>query len=193
YVIPDTTVHVSYGALDEATVAANVSSLIGRGLPDLRVYVLDSRLEPMPAGVVGELDVSGPGLSLGYLNRAGLSAERFVADPHGVAGSRMYRTGDLARWRHDGSLEFFGRADSQVKIRGFRIELGEIEAVLLQQESVAQAVVIARDDAGDKRLIGYVVAAANAAIDVASLRSALLQQLPRYMVPAALVRLEQLP
>ncbi|MEI8151204.1 MAG: amino acid adenylation domain-containing protein, partial [Hyphomicrobiales bacterium] len=194
YGITETTVHVSYRALDEATVAANAGSLIGRGIPDLQVYVLDSGLEPAPAGVVGELYVAGEGLARGYLNRAALSAERFVADPHGVPGARMYRTGDLARWHADGGLEFLGRVDAQVKIRGFRIEPGEIESALLLDASVSQAVVIVRDDgAGSQRLVGYVVPAAGATIDTAALRSALSRRLPDYMVPSALVRLDALP
>ncbi len=198
YGITETTVHTTYLALDAATVAAATASLVGVGIPDLRVYLLDAGLSPVPPGVTGEIYVGGAAVTRGYLNRPGLTAGRFLADPFGVPGTRMYRSGDLARWNSSGGLEFLGRADHQVKIRGFRIELGEIEAVLVGHPALAQAVVIARDatsagtdGSGGQRLVAYLVATDSITTD--ELRAYLHESLPDYMVPAAFVLLDALP
>ncbi|MFB8202010.1 amino acid adenylation domain-containing protein [Kitasatospora purpeofusca] len=199
YGITETTVHVSYIALDRASAAAGSSSTIGVNIPDLRIYVLDQYLQPVPPGVTGEMYVAGAGLARGYLGRPALSSERFVADPYaelfGERGTRMYRSGDLARRRADGVLEYFGRADQQVKIRGFRIELGEIEAVLAAHPAVADAAVIVREDVpGDKRLVGYAVLAPGADLVTGEeLRTRTAADLPVHMVPSAVVLLDRLP
>ncbi|MEV5934742.1 non-ribosomal peptide synthase/polyketide synthase [Streptomyces sp. NPDC052079] len=193
YGITETTVHVSVRALDSTAWTAQHRSLIGGGIRDLRVYVLDDALRPAPAGVTGEMYVAGAGLARGYLNRPGLTAERFVACPFGAPGERMYRTGDLSRWTADGELEYLGRADDQVKIRGFRIELGEIESVVLAHPRIAQAAVVVREDRpGDKRLVAYAVPDGDT-LDTASVRARLTAELPEYMVPSAVVPLAALP
>jgi pristinamycin I synthase-2 len=189
YGITETTVHVTQIALDRTSVSVP-ASVIGAPLSDLRVYVLDGGLGLAPTGTIGELYVGGAGVAQGYLRRPGLSAQRFVADRYGPAGSRMYRTGDLARWTPDGRLEFLGRGDHQVKVRGFRIEPGEIEATLCRHDAVASATVIPHED----RLIAYVVPAdPQRRPDIDSLRVYIRDRLPEFMVPAAIVILDRLP
>jgi amino acid adenylation domain-containing protein/non-ribosomal peptide synthase protein (TIGR01720 family) len=166
---------------------------IGSPIANTRAYVLDPMLRLVPVGVPGELCLGGPDLARGYHRRPGLTADRFVADPFGVPGSRMYRTGDVVRWRPNGELEYLGRRDHQVKIRGFRIELGEVESALAAQDGVAAAVAVVRTDAGHKRLVGYVVPAAAAELDVTGLRAALGRSLPDHLVPSAIVSLPALP
>ncbi|HYO55831.1 non-ribosomal peptide synthetase [Archangium sp.] len=167
---------------------------IGRPLPNVQVYVLDERLQPVPVGVAGHLYVSGVGVARGYLGRPDLTAERFLPHPFGAEpGARLYRTGDLARYLSNGELEFLGRADQQVKLRGFRIELGEVEAVLAQHPMVREAVVSLRKEAGDERLVAYLVMKDGQEPDPAALRGFLKEKLPEYMVPAAFVGMEALP
>ncbi|WP_373287147.1 amino acid adenylation domain-containing protein, partial [Wenjunlia tyrosinilytica] len=160
---------------------------IGRPIDNTRLYVVDGCGRPVPVGAVGELFIGGLGVARGYLGRSGLTGERFVPDWLAGDGSRLYRTGDVGRWLPDGTLEFVGRNDFQVKVRGYRIELGEIEARLLEIDAVREAVVVARGD----RLDAYYVP--DSSIGVETLRGALSEVLPSYMVPSAFVALESLP
>ncbi|MCB0168396.1 MAG: amino acid adenylation domain-containing protein, partial [Anaerolineae bacterium] len=187
---------------------------IGRPIMNTRTIILNEALQPVPIGVVGELYIGGIGLSRGYLNRPGLTAERFIPDPLSrKAGERLYKTGDLARYRPDGNIEFMGRIDHQVKLRGFRIELGEIEAVLNQHPAVRHSAVIVRaTEAKDQELLAYLVPTAEQAAPglepaeaepgitpspnpslVSTVRHVLQQKLPDYMIPATFVVLEALP
>ncbi|MEV0119899.1 amino acid adenylation domain-containing protein [Streptomyces sp. NPDC050844] len=161
---------------------------IGRPMTNTRAFVLDGFLQPVPAGVTGELYLAGSGLARGYAGRPGLTAERFVACPY-VEGGRMYRSGDRAQWTSDGQLLFQGRADAQLKIRGFRIEPGEVESVLAAHPGVAQALVAANGE----RLVGYVVRNAGAELDGAAVRESAAARLPEYMVPAVVLVLDALP
>ena len=170
---------------------------IGRPIANTQIYILDDSGEPAPIGAVGELYIGGVQVARGYLNRAELTAAKFLPDPFtSYPGGRMYRTGDLARWLADGNIEYLGRNDFQVKIRGFRIELGEIEARLAEHSEVRDAVVIAREDEpGDKRLVAYYTANAVGSNEGRAevLRLHLAAKLPDYMVPTAFVMLESMP
>ncbi|GAA3887070.1 hypothetical protein GCM10022243_59820 [Saccharothrix violaceirubra] len=177
YGITETTVHVTHTTAD---------GTIGVPIADLRVHVLDEDLDPVPPGVVGEMYVAGAGLARGYLDRPGLTASRFVADPFAADGSRMYRTGDLAKW-DSGRLRYFGRSDHQVKVRGFRIELGEVEAAMHAHPSLADVVVLVHEH----RLVAYYVPEHH--VTVSELRDHATGVLPDHMVPAAFVALEALP
>ncbi|MGH3580749.1 MAG: amino acid adenylation domain-containing protein, partial [Mycobacterium sp.] len=183
----ETTIYV---AVSDPLTAGSGAAPIGTPVPGSALFVLDSWLQPVAPGVVGELYVAGDGVGAGYVNRTGLTAARFVACPFGSAGQRMYRTGDLVYWGPDGQLHYVGRADDQVKIRGYRIELGEVHTALAGIEGVAGAAVIVREDRpGDRRLVGYVTGV----VDPVEARAALRLRLPAYMVPAVVVVLAELP
>ncbi|MGW3046374.1 AMP-binding protein, partial [Kitasatospora sp. NPDC001159] len=164
---------------------------IGRPLDNTQAYVLDGLLQPVPVGVAGELYVGGAGLARGYLGRPDVTAEAFVANPFGGAGSRLYRTGDLARFLPDGNVEFLGRVDDQVKIRGFRIELGEVEEVVARHSGVRGVAVVVQEEGAVRRLVAFVVVAGG--VGGEELRSFVGERLPAYMVPGVFVVVDELP
>ncbi|KAA0016498.1 non-ribosomal peptide synthetase, partial [Antrihabitans cavernicola] len=185
-----------YGPTETTIMAAISDPLVadepvtmGGPIRGMRAVVLDERLHPVPVGVVGELFLAGIQLARGYHARRGLTAERFVADPYGVAGERLYRTGDLVRWTADATLDYRGRSDFQVKVRGLRIELGEIEAVLAEHEAIDFAVVTADRSA----LAGFVVAAQGRTVDLAAVTTFLAERLPAHMVPTSITVLDAVP
>ena len=191
YGITETTVHVTYRPLNMADLQ-ETGSVIGRPIPDLQVYLLDSYLQLVPVGVPGEMYVGGAGVTRGYLNRDQLTAERFIVSPFN--NSSLYKTGDKACYLPNGDLEYLGRIDNQVKLRGFRIELGEIEALLASHAQVWETVVLVREDtAGDKRLVAYLVPQPEITLKIEEIRQFMKAQLPDYMVPNAFVILEALP
>lgn len=190
YGITETTVHVTFHAVTEAEIrAGDGRSVIGRPLPETRVWVLDRQRRVLPIGMVGELYVGGTGVGLGYLNRPELTAERFLPEAQG--GGRLYRSGDVGRWREDGRLEYLGRNDHQVQVRGFRVELGEVEAACLAQDGIEKAVVLPHEEtAGQVELVAYLVGARR---NAAEMRAALVGRLPHYMVPSYFEWLAAIP
>ncbi|HSF39112.1 MAG TPA: non-ribosomal peptide synthase/polyketide synthase [Thermoanaerobaculia bacterium] len=190
YGITETTVHVTWRPVMRADLAEPHRSPIGPAIPDLSLHLLDAWGNPAPIGVPGELCVGGPGLARGYLGRPDLTAERYVPHPF-APGERLYRSGDLARFRPGGEIDYLGRIDHQVKIRGFRIELGEIEAALARHPRVDEAVVLVREESGDRRLVAYL--GADEALSTDELRALLAETLPDFMIPSAFVVLPALP
>jgi amino acid adenylation domain-containing protein len=192
YGITETTVHVTFKELTWEGLASHVSN-IGVPIPTTTTYIMDSRQDLLPVGVLGELHVGGDGVARGYLHRPDLTAEKLV--PHAAgAGARIYRSGDLGRYLANGEIEYLGRIDHQVKIRGFRIEPGEIESAICGHRSVREAVVVAREDTpGAKRLVAYVVSADGESPAIPELRNYLRAKLPDHMVPSAFVVLDRLP
>ncbi len=191
--ITETTVHVTYRPVSAADLGA--SSMIGKPIPDLQVYILDEQQRPVASGQAGEIFVGGAGVARGYLNRPELTEQRFVPDPFAAQpGMRLYRSGDLGRHHPNGDLEYLGRIDSQVKIRGFRIELGEISALLDTHPGVRESVVVAAEPtAGEKILVAYLVKQPSTEATVPALRELLRERLPEYMMPAIFMFIDRVP
>ncbi|MDB6110673.1 MAG: adpA, partial [Pedosphaera sp.] len=194
YGITETTVHVTYRVIRQADLAGGAGSVIGVPIPDLKLYLLDEKLQPVPLGLPGEICVAGAGVARGYLNRPELTGQRFLSDPFTSSpGIRLYRSGDLARYTAQGELEYLGRMDHQVKIRGFRVELGEIESAMNQHPAIRESVALANDGPGGaKRLVAYLVPA-DVAPSIAEIREYVGQKVPDYMVPSVFVLLKALP
>ena len=197
--INDIVMHNHYGPTETHVVTANSSAVssmtsnkmnIGKPIENIQILICSGNLL-CGIGVPGELCITGAGLARGYLNQAELTAEKFVYNPYGEG--KLYRSGDLARWLPDGNLEYLGRIDEQVKIRGFRIELGEIESVLRKQSGVADVAVIVREVVGDKKICAYLIAEHGHDPDILEVREALRAELPDYMIPAFIMRIEELP
>ena len=189
----EATIEATHGRCEGDTNSASVP--IGRPIANVTVHLLDAHRQPVPVGAIGEVHIGGAGLARGYLNRPELTREHFIANPlDEVPGERLYRTGDLARWLPDGRIEFVGRRDEQVKIRGFRVEPAEIEAVLAVHPGVREiAVVPTPNGSGDRRLVAAVVPGDDASPDQADLQRFAAEQLPDFMVPAAVTRCAELP
>jgi amino acid adenylation domain-containing protein len=193
YGITETTVHVTYRPLSLSDF--DQGSVIGIPIPDMQIYLADSGMELVPAGIIGEIYVGGAGVGQGYLGRGDLTAERFVPDPFGgVPGARLYKSGDSARYLTNGELAYVGRLDHQVKIRGYRVELGEVEASLRQHPQVRQAAVLmSTNDASKKRMQAYIVTRDEGVPTSKSLKVWLGERVPRYMVPTDILFVERMP
>ncbi len=202
--LPETQLINGYGPTESTTFTccyriprdldAHLTSIpIGKPIANTQIYILDAQLQPVPIGIPGELYIGGDGLARGYLNRPDLTEERFIPHPFRAdSPARLYKTGDIVRYLPDGNVEFVGRTDNQVKIRGYRIELGEIETVLRQHDDVRDAVVLVREDRpGDRRLVAYLTA--RAALRIEQIQDYLSQRLAAYMVPSALVIVDEIP
>jgi amino acid adenylation domain-containing protein len=199
YGITETTVHVTYRAIQASDLETASGSVIGVPIPDLQLYILDPHQQPVPIGVTGEMYVGGAGVAQGYLNRPKLTAARFIANPfthhnddHELT-SRLYRTGDLARFLPERDIEYLGRIDHQVKIRGFRIELEEIEANLTRHPAIRESIVVAHKQNTETTLVAYLVTDQHPRPIMDDLRAYLKRRLPDYMVPATFIFLEALP
>jgi amino acid adenylation domain-containing protein len=194
----DLKIYNNYGPTENTVVATyydcqskvNKNIPIGKPISNVQVYILNNELNVQPIGVIGELCISGDGISTGYWNNIALTNEKFIENPF-LSGQKMYKTGDLARWLPDGNIQFIGRVDGQVKIRGFRIELGEIEKHLSSQEGVKQSVVIVKEINGEKYLVAYYVS--DVELDKGELPANLSKILPDYMIPSYYVQLDAIP